>query len=287
MKKLLILLLCVIQYSCVNNQQLKLIKSYPVMTHNNLEPSGLTKWGDEFFTVSDNHNTIFRLEILSDKIQLVPYIEILQDDANGLDFEGITHDDEFFYLVSEKLYQILKVSKDGQYQEWISENDDLKIACKQAGLCQVKNANIEGICVMNDGQLLLVAERQPRGFIEFEPEDNKFNAYPSNLAIFDYQQNRPPDFTGLSCSDEMYVLDRNAHRVAQLKKINNKFQESVGYSYQHVIEKSEFKYQDMAFGHAEGLVVDGNYVYIILDHNCDYHVQDPNNNDSLFLKLEI
>ena len=284
MNKLFIILLCFVQFSCVNNQKLKLIKSYPVATNNSIEPSGLTLWDGEFYTVSDKHNSIFHLQFQDDKVYLEPIIEIIQEE--NLDFEGITHDNNYFYLISEKSLKILKVSRDGDYQQWLPLTSNTLDVCKQAGLCQLSNAYIEGICFMADNQFLLAAEREPRGFVEIQSDGRFIKAYQKNSAVFNYQNNRLPDFSGLSCDDGIYVLDRNAFMVAELKLIDNEYEESKGYSYQHVVEQSELKYKDMKYGHAEGVVVSGKYIYLILDNNRDFHDQDASNNDSIFLKLK-
>ena len=285
MNKLLILLLCFIQVSCVKNQKLKMIKSYTVITNNSIEPSGLTLWDGEFYTVSDKHNNIFQLQFLEDKVYLKPIIEFTQLE-DSTDFEGITHDDDFFYLISENSLKILKVSRNGDYQQWLPLTNNTLEVCKQAGLCQLENAYIEGICILDNDHFLLAAERQPRGFIEIQINGDFIKAYQKNSAFFKYKKNRLPDFAGLSCADGVYVLDRNAYKVAKLDKNNNEYEESRGYSYQHIIEQSELIYKDMEFGQAEGLVVNGNYVYIILDNNRKFYKSETNGNNSLFLKLK-
>ena len=131
----------------------------------------------------------------------------------------------------------------------------------------------------------MAAERQPRGFIEFTPK-SKVNAYQVNKPIFEYEQDRSPDFTGLSCDDGLYVLDRNAYMVAELKNVDGQYIESKGYSYKHTVKQPQYQYQNMQFGHAEGLVVKGNKIYVILDNNKNPRNVNPKNNNSLFLELE-
>jgi len=282
------LILFIFLTACSNHKgsnSLKLIKAYDVEINNSIEPSGLTLWDGQFYTVSDKHNIIYHLLFQDDKVELEPIIYIENDKGMKLDFEGITHDDDFFYLVSEMHFQILKISKDGSNQSWLPLDNILRTKGREVGLFQTRNGYFEGICVLDNNQFLLAAERQPRGFVEYNANNDKIKAYKMNQAVFDYQDQRSPDFTGLSCDDGLYVLDRNAYTVAKLKKVKGKYTEIKGYGYGHVINQERFKYQDMKYGHAEGLVVDGDNVYIILDNNHNPH-QNGTSNNSMFLHLK-
>ncbi|MCF6287881.1 MAG: esterase-like activity of phytase family protein [Proteobacteria bacterium] len=296
LKLSLLLLLLLIVSACSQhkaNANLKLVKAYAVETNGVIEPSGLTMWDGEFYTVSDKHDVIYKLNFsqynaqdnTQNQVTLTPFITIVNNRHSKLDFEGITHDEENFYLISEKHFQILKVSKDGKQQTWLASTDILKQVGISAGLFQTHNAHLEGICHIAGNDFLLAAERQPRGFMEVNVKNNTIHAYTMNQAVFTYNKNRSPDFTGLSCHDGMFVLDRNADTIAQLQKINGKFQETHGFSYKHIVNAERFKYNSMEYGLAEGLVVqDGNF-YIILDNNRDYQQNNPDNNKSFFLHL--
>ena len=266
-------------------QKLRLIKAYTVDTKGFLEPSGLTLWDGEFYTISDKQDRIYHLKFEQNKIIMEPIIKIMNNRNSKLDFEGITHDQDNFYLVSEKYFQILKVSKDGSQQNWLSTDDHIQQAGKNVGLFQTHNANFEGICLMQNNVFLLAAERQPRGFMEIDMAQNVLKAYQKSKPVFNYQGERSADFTGLSCDDGMYALDRNADMVAKLRIKKGEYQEIKGYSYQHIVNQPQFKYLDMKYGQAEGLVVKGNKVYIILDNNRGYHENNSGNNNSLFLEM--
>ena len=273
--------------SGIKVRNLKLVNAYEVETLGKFDPSGLTYWDGQFFTVSDKDNFIFKLKFDDNKVRLIPFLEIENDKPGKLDFEGITHDDEYFYLISELHFQILKISKDGKNQQWIPDDESLKIAGKESGLFTTHNAYIEGICLLEDQKFLLAAERQPRGFIEIDVPNNEIKAYQQNDAVFEYQANRSTDFSGLSCNnDKIYVLDRNAETIASLERQDGKFVETSGYSYGEVINQPEFSYLDKEFGLAEGLYVSEDRFYILLDNNRIGMTKDPENNNSLFLELE-
>jgi hypothetical protein len=150
---------------------------------------------------------------------------------------------------------------------------------------QRRNAYFESLCYLGDNRFLLGAEREPRGFVEVDFTTMGINAYVTDESIFLSAQHRSTDFTGLSCAKKTYVLERNAYTVSELKRVKGQYRESRGWSYQHIIEKPEFKYQDMKYGHAEGLVVKKDRIYIILDNNRNPHINGDNNN-SLFFVLE-
>jgi hypothetical protein len=275
--------------SCTNHKKisrLSLIKAYEVKTHNAIEPSGLTLWDGKFYTVSDKENTIFQLLFNEDSVELKPVIKIEANSKGKLDFEGISHDDDFFYVVSERYLQILKISRDGKQVTWLPKEGDFKSSGQAVGLFQTHNAYIEGLCVLGDNHFLLAAERQPRGFVEYRVDKNQIIAYQKDEAVFDYSDNRSPDFTGLSCDDGLYVLDRNAYAVAKIKKKHGQYIEVAGFSYEHIIKQEQYQYQDMKYGHAEGLVVKGDTIYLILDNNRNGHLFNKDNNNSLFLKLK-
>lgn len=286
--KFIVLLSTLLILSCSNHKnisQLELVNVYEVQTEHSIEASGLTEWDGEFYTVSDKHNAIYHLLFKKNKIVLDPIINISHRDNTKLDFEGITHDDEFFYLISEASFQILKVSKDGIHQKWFPMRRETYDKGKSAGLFQIQNANFEGICILKKNTFLLAAERQPRGFVEYKNNDD-VRAYQVDDPVYQYKNNRSPDFAGLSCDDGIYVLDRNAYMVAELKKIDGKYKETKGYSYEHIVTQPQSQFQNMDFGHAEGLVVKGDRVYLILDNNKNPRFINPTNNNSLFFELK-
>jgi len=285
MNKFSIIVLLILVFSACSNKNIKrlsLIQSYEVVTHGHIEPSGLTWWDGGFYTVSDKDNFIYKLVFSDSLIELQPVIEIINDKGTKLDFEGITHDDDNFYLVSETHFQILKISKDGTQQEWLPNSNILKSEGLKVGLFKTKNAFFEGLCIIDKGEFLLAAERQPRGLMTFNSMTNITNAYQVDKPNFNYKEDRLPDFSGLSCDDGMYVLDRNAYIVAELNEVDGQYIEGKGYTYDHIINQKELLYEDMKYGQAEGLVVKGENIYIILDNNKESY-KNRDNNNSLFL----
>jgi hypothetical protein len=80
-------------------------------------------------------------------------------------------------------------------------------------------------------------------------------------------------------------LNRNAYTVVKLKYVKDKFIEVFGWSYKDIVLQAQYQFEDMEFGHAEGLVVDDDKVYLILDNNKSARKNDSSNSNSLFLEL--
>lgn len=271
---------------------LKAVKVHSVEGPENNQPSGLTIFKNTLFTVSDKHDdTIFRVQLTDDKAVLVPHIQFKMSEPiteKALDFEGITCDSEGnFYIVSESTFRILRVSTDGEKVSWISPS--LQSYGKEAGLFQTRGAYLEGITLIDENQFIVCAERQPRGIIEVNT-----NTVPLQVTVFKYNttraelpNDRNPDFTGLFWENGiLYTLQRNAYVLCKLIKNHQGFMEKDFWSYEAIVTREEFQYDNMKFGRAEGLCMDKNYVYVILDNNGDARRLDPSDQKPLLLIME-
>jgi hypothetical protein len=260
---------------------LKLIKALPVEYTQPVEPSGLTSFEGEFYTVSDDHDhTIFKLEILEDKVVLHPHIKFSAPKlpkVTKLDPEGITCDSEGnFYLCSEEANQILFVSRDGSEVHWIFES--LKSYGEEKGFFQIRNAGLEGIALIHPNQFVLCIERQPRGVIRLNLTDN-----PAKVDLFDLDETkwklpeeRFPDFTGLFAEgDDVYVLERGASVISKLAFKNNHVELSPRWSYSQIENADEWRYANTLFTSGEGLCMDADFIYVILDNNGEHRYSNP------------
>jgi hypothetical protein len=272
-------------------QKLELVKCYPVSGVSNIQPSGLTLWQGELYSVSDKHDAeIYKIELVNDTAYFRTFFSFqaaspLYDDR--LDFEGITCDPQGnFFLVSETQYQILKLDPRTSQVEWIGPN--LKEAGVNAGLFQKKNANLEGICYLGENSFVLCAERQPRGMLELllMPYPEKIEVFRLDQSRFQLQADRLPDFSDLYYfNNELYALQRNAELISTID-MKNGYTEGRAFSFAHLFEQDEFKYTDMRFGLAEGLAVDDRYFYIILDNNDDARLLNPDDRRPLLFILK-
>jgi hypothetical protein len=72
---------------------LDLVAVYTVDMPTPLEPSGLTQYNGELFTVADkDENTIYRVVIDSNVARLVPHIRFTPPNPYRMDWEGISSD---------------------------------------------------------------------------------------------------------------------------------------------------------------------------------------------------
>lgn len=271
---------------------LKLIKALPVEGPENNQPSGLTIFNNTLFTVSDKHDdTIFQIQLMDDKAILLPHIKFKLSEPipeENLDFEGITCDDEGnFYLASETAFRILRVSANGEEVSWVTPS--LKSIGEEKGLFQARGGYIEGITWVDKNQFVLAAERQPRGILEVD-----ISRTPPEVRAFKYDktkaklpEGRDIDFVGLFSENKvLYTLHRSACVVCKLIHNGEEFEEKDLWSFKAIVDSEELRYSDTRFGKAEGLCMDANRVYVILDNNGDARDSDPNDRRPLLLIME-
>ena len=262
---------------------LELRAALPVDVSEQVEPSGLVMRNDSLFTVSDDHDhTIFYIAIDFDKktADLQPFIEFNAPElpeSGHLDFEGITVDPAGnFYLVSESAFRILKVSPGGGSAEWVTPN--LKHFGTNVGLFQKRNANFEGLSTTDGINFTLCAERQPRGIMQLNLQGmpRSITAIKQDHAIIPSKEKRTPDYAGLSIyGSTIYCLERGIHAVTELQIGHGKISEKSLWTFAHVENDPQWRYLDMEYGHAEGLLVNKDFIYVVIDNNGDARPGDP------------
>ena len=282
--------------SCGKNNanivNLKLVKALPIEYSEPVEPSGLTSFNGEFYTISDDHNNlIFKMEILEEKVILHSDVQFTAPplkNIRNLDFEGITCDPNGnFYLCSEGANQILYVSHDGSEVRWIFES--LKPHGDGKGFFQIHNAGLEGIASIGPNQFILSIERQPRGIIRLNLNggSTKVELFNLNETKWKLPEERFPDFTGLCFEDNnVYVLERGASIISKLAFKNDHLELSPRWSYSHIENSDEWRYADTLFTSGEGLYMDTKFIYVILDNNGEYRFSNPNDNRPLLFIME-
>ena len=278
-------------YSAEIAEPLKAVQVLPVEGPEYSQPSGLTLFKGCLYTVSDKHDdTIFRIQLMEDKAVLVPHILFKVTEPSpfrGFDFEGITCDEDGnFFLVSESTFRILRVSADGQQIFWLTPS--LRSEGEKVGLFQTRSAYLEGIAYMGNGQFVVCAEREPRGIIEVNTRKTPISitAFKVDPTKLNGADGRSSDFTGLFSNDgELYALERNLYALCSLIKIPDGYEEKAFWSYESIVRSENYLYERMIFGRGEGLCMDENYFYVILDNNGDARQNDPNDRRPLLLIL--
>lgn len=271
---------------------LELVKWLPVEGPANIQPSGLTIRGNSLFTVSDKHDsTIFEIRIEEEAAVLTAAVVFPDAPAltsGRLDLEGITSDEEgAFYLASEKRCRVLRVGPAGDDVVWITPS--LKEYGRARGLFQVRNAYLEGIASGGEDRFVLCAERQPRGFIELNYRGKALSvkAYLRAESTFHFPKGRSPDFSGLfRDSGGLYVLERGAYLICRLRQGETGYEEGSAWSYESIVTSPELRYANMCFGRAEGLCMDNDLIYVILDNNGDARETSPGDRRPILLIMK-
>ncbi|MCC5807544.1 MAG: esterase-like activity of phytase family protein [Opitutales bacterium] len=253
--------------------KLELVRVFPVESARPVEPSGLCLYQGVLYSVSDKSDgTVYRISFGNGVARMEPHIRFDPPAGAGvMDFEGITVDEEGnFYLASETHARILRVTPEGEAQWHFAS---VREAGRAVGLFKVPNAYAEGITILDNGNILLAAERQPRGLIEVDGRTGEVvRAQVMNQTRFSNRLSilRRPDWTGLyNYGGEVFALFRNANLVVRLERgEDGGFRETDdAWGFRHVEESGEFRFDDLRYGKAEGLAIDERYFYIILDNN--------------------
>jgi hypothetical protein len=247
--------------------ELELEKALPVDGGANFQASGLYLSSGRLLAVSDKHDdAVFELSMQSDRASARAFVKFQAPGGEALDLEGLTGgEDGSLLLASETQGRVLAVASSGQ-ATWFTPS--LRKAGQDEGLLQKRNAGLEGIAKMGT-QLVLAAEREPRGLLEVTDAGvGTVVAYRLPSAACPARPNRPEDIADLSVADgELYALERNAHLVVRLTRVGGRFREAESWSYARTENDARYRYPDRAFGLAEGLALDDEHVYIVLDNN--------------------
>ncbi len=249
----------------------------------------MTIRGNRLFVVSDNDDeTIYELKMRDTTALLTPHVRFSAPRPEGvrkLDFEGISHDKKGdFYLVSESTSRVLKVSQDGQRTEWVTP--DLKEFGRKKGLFQVNNGGLEGIACISPDHFFLCAERQARGILKVRIEGGKIRAHVWNCDERDWDSpyGRPPDFSDLYLEkNRLFALMRSDEGVAEMERYRKRFRARQFWSFGRTTRDPAYSYSDSTYGKAEGLCMDRENVYVILDNNDDTRANNAQDARPLFL----
>jgi hypothetical protein len=285
MKYKVVLIIWTLFIACNNSepqiQPLELVQVYPVAGVPWIETSGLCMVNDSLFTIGDNiDHTIYHIKLEDSIATLFPsrtFPQIAEKEHWKLDFEGITSDsDGNFYLISETFLKILKVPPDPAKAKWITTS--LDSLGKQAGLFQKPNALIEGITLIPPKTFILCAEREPRGLLRID-----LSVSPAPMLAMQAQYSHIPkkagrnlDFSGLwHDGQRLFILERFGSAVCEFEYDSGIFIEKMIWSFAHVEDHPDYQYTDSRYGHAEGLCMNSEHIYVIVDNNRDARRINP------------
>lgn len=265
--------------------ELELIEAFPLIAEKPIEPSGLCVHEGRLFSVSDDTDgAIFEIILGEGEARFEVYREFTPpEDVKKPDWEGIAAGDNgVFYLLSEVTGRVLEVRADGSTR-WVTPDISKDLA--EAGLMRLRNAGFEGLALRPEGGFYLAAERQARGLVIVDPEGN-LGIFPLNATRWGRHLPllRLPDFAGLDVSQgQVWALFRNAGLVVSLEPTANGWSEgAVAWSYGKNLESEAYGYFESQYGHAEGLAVTDDRVYLVVDNN-----QSPRRSDETDLRPQL
>ncbi len=286
-----------------NEAELEFQAAYLVDGKENLQPSGLAVCDGRVVFVSDKHDSeIFQFTFNQDGVaktkrwkelhdlpeqpkqefgwwmRFKRFISELLGFSGGADWEGIACDRQGnIYLASEYYFSVLKIDQTGK-NEWLI-NGLYKIGYDN-GLFQKDNAYIEGISIDGD-QILLAAEREPRGFVSVKKGSVSVYVQPGSQIS---DEGLPYDYTGMEVyQNKNIVLDRNHYKVCELTK---GYETTVCYSFKSVAKSPDWVYDTGKYGLAEGVAIDGESLWIVMDNNGDSRNLNPNDNRATILRFK-
>lgn len=285
-----------------NAVELEFQAAYVIDGKENLQPSGLAVCDGKVVFVSDKHEgEIFQLAFDQGGVATAEtwkelhelpeppkqafgwwmsfkrFVSEVLGFSGGADWEGITCDHQGnLYLASEYYFSVLKVDQTGK-KEWLI--DGLYKTGHDKGLFQKDNAYIEGISIDEDG-LLLAAEREPRGFISVNKGAAAVYVQPGPQIS---EEGLPYDYAGLDVyQGKNIVLERNHYKVCDFSKA---FETKACYSFKSVAMSSDWGYDTGKYGLAEGLAIDGESLWIIVDNNGDARKSNPDDHRSTIFRF--
>jgi hypothetical protein len=292
--KILFLGLAVQGVAVAQIRKLNDFQVYPINAPDLIEPSGLTLYNNELFTVCDDANNIYRLKLGEHEAdaEVFKRVDVTDLSAMNVDMEGLTVVNDEFFIVSEVHHKLVRLTTNEQ-SYWVPDLGSVYGSAFKEGLFQLYNAGLEAAAYLGNNKFLLAVERQPRGLIEVQFNDDFTEIVSQTNQVLNdsehpLQSDRKPDLTGLFLfEDKLFALHRNAYVINELiKDENGRYQEGQSWSYEHIVKHPDYAYQDMSFGHAEGLAVDAEYFYLVLDNNRVARLKDPNDKRALLIKAK-
>jgi len=172
---------------------------------------------------------------------------------------------------------VLCVTRDGR-ATWASP--DLRVSSRQSGLFAKNNAGFEGIVWLGPNHWLGAVEREPRGLVEWQGTGNSMTVVATEMNLSPFIDALPllrlPDYAGLDTDQgRIYALFRSAHLVVRLERSGDQLIEAEAWSYRHIETDPRWAFRSQTYGQAEGLVVNGEDVYLIFDNNLGGRQSNP------------
>ncbi|WP_261319181.1 hypothetical protein [Microbulbifer agarilyticus] len=287
-------------------QPAKLLGAWWVDGSEDLDISGLSFCDGELLAVADKSSErIYRLPVQAgaERVTLEPKARFarpgLPDDQPvplkvralhyvstplSMDFEGITCDASGVYLLSERHNRIAQLDSAAKRAQWLTPR--WSESARARGYLQIFNAESEGL-VKAEGDFWVALEREPRGLLRLKRDEEvgqDFRSLPE-VAGLDFR-GRAEDVTALAYYDgSLFTLERNAFAVCRRELTSLRAEWCV--HYRDIEEAPKYVYQDTRFGKGEGLAINQQGIFVVLDNNGVARVADAEDRRGLMLHLAM
>jgi len=250
----------------------------PDVRNPRFDVSGLIRYQDQFLVVSDRYEyqKIYKLEMVDSKtFQAREYLSPRRSVKNKserpyLDIEGIGFCAGHFYVVDEEHQMVMEIDAEGRTKEHLIDLLSIHRQKKAAFASGTDSAGLEGVtCDEATSTLYVANERLFRMIYKINLKTWKVEDFfdvpagwdlprkQGDLAIFQ-------DFSDLHFANGyLYALQRVDRTIL---KIDPKTQNLVATLKLQFAEKDFYETKE-PFGMAEGLFLDQNKIYIVLDNN--------------------
>lgn len=282
----------------------KLLDAWWIDGSEGLDISGLSFCRGELLAVADKSSEqIYRLapEAGGSTVALQPHAEFsrppLPEDQPvslkvralhmastplSMDFEGITCDSSGTYLLSERHNRIALMDTANRRAQWLPAR--WVESAKSRGYLQLFNAESEGLVKAGD-DFWVALERQPRGLLKLKPGDTEGEDFYPLPAVpgLDFR-GRSEDLTALAYYDgALFTLERNAFAVCRRNLQDLRAEWCI--HYRDVEEGPDYVYRETRFGKGEGLALNEQGIFVVLDNNGVARVADAEDNRGLLMRL--
>lgn len=288
-------------------EALHLIDAIELKIQENTQPSGLCWCQNHLLMISDRHdNTVFEIDIdPARRGQISPFLtlpDVGMPDESGFstrfvskvlsplgkkyDWEGLTCvDNQQLLLASESFNAVLAYDFERQSAQWLTPS--LTNVARQHNFFGHTNAGVEGLAAIDENRIILAFERQPRGFALLQHNGNQYEAVRWQFADTNTSPNAyTGDITDIWAENgSIYTLERFQHTIC--RRHAETWQEERCWHFTDTEYHPFYRYDDLYPGHAEGMTVHQQQLYVVTDNNYVQRAAIKNNRNPLLFVFKL
>jgi uncharacterized protein YjiK len=285
MNKVIILFIFFVSILTVDAQEVTFLKLKQAFKYENSknvpEFSGLCLKDGSLYSVNDKEsNFLYKVSVDTLNSTFTADGTLI---STGKDFEGICYYQNSFFVVEERECRLYKISNNTAIAYGARFLESLKseniIETGEGG-----NSQIESIAMLSDSTFLIATERGITALANINYSGKilsktlisplHYNDYylPSSLAKQYINVKDANSFSDLCIFEEKaYLLERKKKLIHVIDITKDTFVIISTLSFKNSIENCEEDHE--YYGAAEGIAIDGNYIYIILDNNGNGEIE--------------